>query len=175
MRIEFGNALSRIPTLDIITLILSIIAIFVAGLVGYLQSSQIRISSLLDLESQYFREIYSKYLLKKIPEALQQISFPEQKISGSESLQECLTNMRHDSAYYRWTNPEFYQKLKTSMSDLEDYVVNASNRTFDPELQTDFNANVQAKLNIIYSTITNSYHGKSLKQRRFHKTAKRNP
>lgn len=175
MRIEIGNALSHSNTDDTLSLVLSILAIVISAIVGYFEYSGNRTSSLLDLDSQFFRDIYSGYLLIKLPSALQDISFLEYRICGSEPLEACLTKMRHDSLYYKYTNPEFYEELKRNMMALEDYVVNAHNRTFDHEQQNDFHSAMQDKLKTIYTTINKSYHGKSFKRNKLTRIFQKNP
>lgn len=142
-------------------LVVSIIAVIVALGVAVIQHQrEIKINQT-NLESIYFNEIYMKYLITKIPNARKYIYIDRDgNLRDTEKIIDELNNMRQDSLYYYYNDVGFYDKLKKTCQDLEDYLINTSTTPLTGEDQTEFFNKLKTKLQDIYLVINNKFLGK---------------
>ena len=98
----------------------------------------------MNLEADYFKELYSEHLLHELPKVRKYLYFRDGKLSDVDPL---------DNA--------FYLKLKKSLSDLEDYLCTCSEQEIDNYTnQTVVMDEIQNKLTNIYKILSKKYHGK---------------
>ena len=142
---------------------ISIFAIIVSILAVIISTCQNQRTRDISLHAEYFRVIFDKYLIKKLPKLRAKISFKEtNEIVGVDELCDELNNMRRDSQFFHYSNNTFYNKLVVNLQALEDCLVLAKNRKFSSPEQESFLISVQAKYNSIYSIIECSYRGSSI-------------
>ena len=148
---------NRISTIDITSLVISIIALLVSIVATVVAYQQFKHSQRLTLESQYFGELFKSYLVKKFPKAEAKIYFDGEKISGIDALINVASDLRKRTRYFAYADEEFYIKLKTLLHELEDLLVDAMNHQYDCEEQTDFRNDTKKLLKEIYSHISKRY------------------
>ena len=97
--------------------IIAIVAIVVGGIVALFTTfMSIRFSSRANrdtLMSVFYAETYKNYLMKRIPIAKDHISYSMLKgyLHGTGDLEQVLLDLRNDSLYFEFFNPDFYQEL----------------------------------------------------------------
>lgn len=82
-----------------------------------------------NLKSDYFSTLYNEYLFSKIPNTREKIDTNMNgKLVGYEELQNTVINMLCDSAFFKYSDEEFYNELKTKCFGLEDYLLESANK-----------------------------------------------
>lgn len=116
----------------------------------------------INLDAQYYDEIYKTYLLSKIPEARLKIRKNREGIvDGLDEFVEILREVRKKSLYFKFANEEFYHEVVKVLQDLEDELVLADNR-YDNEKFIKFQSRIDAKIFDLYFCIAEATHGKSI-------------
>ena len=100
----------------------------------------------INLEAEYFKEIYSKYLLYEIPNKRKKIKFTNNRLDGQKELMQVLNKIRQDSIYFLYSDKRFFENIKIATQDLEDYLANCANTTFSLENQKVVFDEIQEKL-----------------------------
>lgn len=146
--------------------ILSVIAIVISVLVAVTEYiKDIKINRL-NLESEYFKDIYKKHLIYEIPTARGYIRLDgDNKLIDIDKMINELQLLRQDSLYFQYNNLEFYNNLKDKTQDLEDYLVSNGGRQFIGEEQTQLYNRIQNSINAIYCVISDGYLGKRKKKK----------
>lgn len=62
--------------------------------------------------------------------------------------------------YFKCADRKFYEVLKKSIEEIEDYILECGNRQFIQDEQGKVFENIQEKLENLYAIINNSYIGK---------------
>ncbi len=122
------------------------------------QALRERKQSRANLNSEYFRELYSRYLLSEIPQSRTRIVFDkDDKLCGFEDFINLINEMLRESLYYRYVDEEYYLELKTYIQDVEDYILEIANSTIAKELQDNVFSEIEEKLESIYICMTHKY------------------
>ncbi|KOP31160.1 hypothetical protein ADM98_01760 [Exiguobacterium sp. BMC-KP] len=146
--------------MDKISITVAIISAAISMYVGIIQHIREKKINQTNLESIYFNDIYKEFLIKKIPEARKYIHVKNDgSVIGIEKMIEELNTIRQDSLYYHYNDSKFFEKLKSDLQDLEDYLINKSNKKLSSEEHSEFYENVKIKLMKIYKTINNKFLG----------------
>jgi len=141
--------------------ILSIIAIIISILVMIVECIKDMRLSRLNLESEYFKDIYKDHLVYKIPVARKCIKFDmENKLSETDNLIDELQQLRQDSLYFQYNNISFYKNLKETLQRLEDYLVKNTGKEFVGEEQTQVYNIIKKDIDEIYKLISDGFLGK---------------
>lgn len=144
---------NNIP-LDIIALILSGLAI----LVSFKQNNKLQF---INMEANYYSKIFDEYLITRIPKARSYIRFDNNNhLVDAQKLVDELSCMRTDALYFRYANSDFYSELKKYTQDIEDYVMQCGNNTFEAEEQYRVYSTIQEKIENLYKSINTHYTGK---------------
>ena len=115
----------------------------------------------MNLEADYFKELYSEHLLHELPKVRKYLYCRDGKLSDVDPLVNELNRIRQDSLYFYYMDNAFYLKLKKSLSDLEDYLYTCSEQEIDDYTnQTVVMDEIQNKLTNIYKILSKKYHGK---------------
>lgn len=115
----------------------------------------------INLEAEYFKQIYSEHLLKKLPKARGYVQFKSNGVLLVDDMTDELNMIRQDSIYFFYADNKFYEKLKSGLGELEDYLVACSNQIIsDTSIQKTVMQEIEDKLNIIYDILTRKYYGK---------------
>lgn len=144
--------------METVALVISICAFIVSVVVPIFEFIWNKKMNKLNLEAEYFRDIYGEIMYQKIPRALNYFHFDGSKLSGTDDMINVLREIRMRSIYFQVIDKDFYDSLKESVQDLEDYII----KTPDEMSATDF-AGFVAKANemvqVIYEKLSNKYIG----------------
>ena len=111
--------------MDLGALIISIISLLASTVLGIWTLYQSNKTSKITLESEFLKEIYIDYLIRKIPNGRERITYnPESKnLNSITELQKVLTSLRKDSLYFKFTDASYHEKLLTQISELENLLM----------------------------------------------------
>ncbi len=147
--------------MEIAALVLSIVSFIVSSVIGIYEIFENRKLKNISLESEYFDSLFKDFLLKKIPITRTKIRFDiNSKLVDTDEFIDVLNEMRHNALYFLYTDKKFFNKLKNSLQDLEDY--NSGDKVIAGEEQTDFFKTIQDKLVDIYDIMLNKYKGNKI-------------
>lgn len=140
---------------DIITSIIAIASLAVSALVARNNSDREKKIKKRDLNDAIFLEIYQKYMIREIPEAVAKISIVGNgELSGAKEYAEVIRRVKSVSIYYRYSDITFYNKIVGQLGNLEDYLVNNLRGKYTGDEQQKVLSDIQAKTQIIYETLT---------------------
>jgi hypothetical protein len=148
--------------MDVAALIIAILALIVSIIVPLIENwRDIKINRI-NLESEYYRDIYKEHLIKGIPNARKYIGFtPNGKLRDTEELREELNCLRQDSLYFLYNDKEYYDGLKQITQDLEDYLLECEDTIFSKTERRKVLGNIQRMIRELYSYISDNYLGKN--------------
>lgn len=150
-----------VSIIDIVTIIMAGISLVISIVVAVIQFFQQRSIHRASLNSKYHDEIFLDHLIHKIPEARKYIRFNEAgKLDDIEKLTDELSQMLNGALYYKYKDNGFYKKLKDKIQDIEDYVMNCGNKSFEQEEQAEVYKKIQEKLEKMYKLINDQYLGR---------------
>lgn len=115
-----------------------------------------------NLKAEYFRNIYGEILYQEVPMALNYIHYNGNEVSGTDKLCDVLRNIRNRSVYFKVVDETFFNKLKSALQDLEDYLIQSPEKMSSSEFAT-FYAVINSKIEIIYKYMSDTYIGKKTK------------
>ncbi|MDO4170324.1 MAG: hypothetical protein Q4D45_10530 [Lachnospiraceae bacterium] len=141
--------------LDIIAIVVSIIAIVVSVITFVSQKQQDKKLNTINLEAEYFSDIYKEHLIKNIPNARRYIAFVQGKLSGTQKMIDVLKAIQQDSYYYCYKEPEFYEKMQKKVQDFEDYLSSNTGHSYTGEQQTEVLLKIKIYIEEIYDCICN--------------------
>lgn len=147
-----------------IELILSVIAIVVSiGCVifEYFWTCKINI---VNMDSEYVKQIYDEYLIYQIPRARRKIHHGENEIEGIDEITHILNDIRRDSIFYKYTDNDFYKELCEVLHKTEDYAVKKSGKMTDDEY-VEFTKDLNGQIEDIYRIIHTKYIGKKKRKK----------
>ena len=144
--------------MDVIALVISICAFIVSVLVPIFEFLWNNKMNKHNLEAEYFREMYGEIIYQKIPKALEFFHFDGKKIYGTDNMLEVLREIRTRSLYFKVTDKMFFDELKRTVQDLEDYIVQTPDEMTTVQFAT-FYATVNQKIEVIYARMSNKYIG----------------
>ena len=146
--------------LDIIAIIISVIAILasvICAVIAFIQNYKI---NKINMKAGYYNKIFDSYLIEKIPMSYRYLIFKDNKLSDSDKISDVLSDLLKDILYFKCTDRKFYEVLKKSIEEIEDYILECGNRQFIQDEQGKVFENIQEKLENLYAIINNSYIGK---------------
>lgn len=146
----------RLSTSDILALIAIIVSLGSAAYQWYLDSHMNQVN----LESEYFKSLYSKHLLYDLPIARKYIRFDQNKLVDIDLLIDELNSIRNDSLFFKYADIDFYTDAKIVLQQLEDYLIDSSQRVLTDEEQKTVLEQIEIKLKSVYRTFGNKYIGK---------------
>lgn len=113
----------------------------------------------INLEADYFKELYSKLLLYELPKARRYLLFSEGKLCYIDRLIDELNNIRQNSVYFLYMDEEFYEKLKATLSELEDYLFTCSEQVITDENQQVVMEEIQERIKSVYGILSKKFYG----------------
>lgn len=143
-------------SLEMILAILAIIISVCTAVGEFIWNKAINVTN---LESEFYKEIYFEYLMKKIPDARQEIRYNDSKVQDVVALTDVLNNMRQDSLFFKYKDKYFYGELKRMLQDLEDYLVQNNDKQMDADDFATVNNTINTKIEVIYDFIMKKYKG----------------
>ncbi len=147
--------------------ILSVIALVISiavAITEYIKDIKI---NRMNLESEYFKDIYKKHLIYEIPTARGYIKFDsDNRLIDVDKMIDELQALRQDSLYFQYNNLRFYNDLKEKIQELEDYLISCAEKQFIGEEQTQLYNKIQNSINSIYSVISEGYLGKKKRKKK---------
>ena len=136
----------NMDTSDVLALIAIVVSIGSAFFQWYMDSHINKVN----LEADYFKELYSKHLLYEIPRARGYIRFDNNKLVDFDKLLDELSEIRQNSLYFSYADSDFYLDVKNALQGLEDYLIEISSREFKGKQQDDIKKQIQTELQKIY-------------------------
>lgn len=145
---------------DAVSLVFSFIALTISGFVAVIEYKRDYKINRLNMESEYFTDIYKMYLIEKIPVARKKLHFERGQLIGISELIEVLKGIWKDSLYFEFRNKIFYDELKKKSQRLEDYIIQmASSGVVDIHRQEIFFKQVDTYIKSIYDYISKAHFG----------------
>ena len=149
--------------MDIVSIISLIIAsfAFLFSIYSHIENTKQteRIKNI-NIKAKYFEAIFDDYLIRLIPEKRALIWFNQQgNLADFQPLIDTLSEMRNSAAYFRFENKKFYDSLKTSIRDVEDFLSDAGNHKYEKEDQADIYKKIAEKISNVYACINKYYLG----------------
>lgn len=149
--------------MDVISIFISIVALIVSIIVAINNNQRETKINQVNLESEYYREIYKEHLIKGIPNARKYIGFTaDGRLRDTKELRNELNMIRQDSLYFLYVNKNYYIGLKEITQDLEDYLINNEECIFEGEDRTELLNEIQKKIRNLYKYISDNYLGKTV-------------
>ncbi len=145
--------------ISIVAVVLSFLSVLVAfgsAVITYRQNSKL---NNINMRAKYFNSIFDEYLITKIPVARKYLRFSENKLVDSQPLSDVLSQLLNDALYFRYENAKFYNSLKEKVQDVENYVMECGNKTYEQEEQGVVFNNIHEKLAELYKCINDNYIG----------------
>lgn len=133
--------------MELASLIIAIISL----VISFFQNKKI---NSLNLQSRYFEKIFDEYLIKKIPESRKYIKYHNDRLVDADRLIDTTDELKKDSLYFKYSNKEFYEKLKKNIDDLGVFLTDCSNRNeSDLDQQVKNLLEIGEKIESIYKLI----------------------
>ncbi len=147
--------------MDLAALIVAIIAIIVSVIVASIQyNKEVKLTKI-NLESVYINEIYKEYLITRLPNGRKHLHInPQGKLLYIDKLTTELNSMRQSSLYYLYNDKDFFDRLKNSCQEMEDYLIDMSSKEILGEEQTEFYGKIQSQMKEIYRIVNEKFIGK---------------
>ena len=147
--------------MDLAALIIAILALVVSVIVPIIEDRRERKINKINLESEFYKEIYKEHLIKLIPNARKYIGFTESgRLRDTEELREELNKLRQDSLYFLYSDKEYYKELRRLTQGLEDYLINSEEKIYTSiEEQRQVFKEIQKGITELYTHISNNYLG----------------
>lgn len=162
--IDFLETTTMTNVLALIAVAISFFALIVTAFFSYKSYKQVTIINTLNMEAEYYQQIFDDYIIKHIPKARQRLSFDTNSKLTQYSItlfHDHLTDLLDNIHFFRFRNVGFYKDLHTVITDLDDYLVNSGNISMDTRDRRNlFFDEVDKRINRLYSNIFNSYLGK---------------
>lgn len=147
--------------IDIIALIVAVGALVVSIVVAFKDNKRELKINQINLEAEYYREIYKEHLVRGIPNARKYMGFTaDSKFRDTKELRDELNTIRQDSLYFLYANKEYYTGLRKITQDLEDFLLNSEDKKFEGEERTELLKEIQIKIRRLYKYISDNYLGK---------------
>lgn len=142
-----------------IAIVVSVISIIVSAIAAHVANKQNLRLNRINMKARYYEKIFDEYLIRKIPQARKYLRFDKNRLVDSQQLSDVLSTLLNDSLYFKYDDKEFYQKLRHMIQEIEDYVLECGNRTYEQEDQAEVYIEIQRKLEKLYRYINDNYTG----------------
>ena len=143
--------------MEVAALIISIVSIVgTLGISIYEIINSIRVNDI-NLEAELSVDTFKKYLTLKIPNAVSNISFDNNKLSNIQELQDVLNDFRKELRFYQYCDKDFFDEFKISAQDVEDYIVSNEGKSYESTDFADVNSEIINKLKKVYEVCQKKY------------------
>lgn len=150
--------------LEIIALVLSVLSFVVSIILAIYEIKKAKDLNDITLESVYFDDLYKEILVKRIPNSRAKMTFDSNyHLIGTDDLIDNIKELRKNSLYFQYADKKFYEKLKSKLFDIEDYIIKMEDKQVFGEEQIEFYNTVHNKLSDIYSLMLKKYKGNKIK------------
>jgi len=143
--------------LELAAVIISIISLVVSSALGLWTLYQSKKTSKITLESEFLKEIYIDYLIRKIPNGRGRITYNSERknLNSITELQTVLTNLRKDSLYFKFTDATYHKKLLLQISKLENLLM--TEHLADQDSFNDIYEQINKSIEEIYTSMISKY------------------
>lgn len=148
--------MKNLSSSDVIAVLAIIVSLGSAFYQWYLDSYTNKIN----LEAEYFKELFLDHLIEKIPKARTYIRFQNGRLTDIDRLVEELKILNQKSLFYKYWDRNFYANLKSEVQGLEDYLIETADSPLTFSEQNKAMDEIQRKLEVIYSILGKKYIGK---------------
>ncbi len=141
-------------------LIVSFVSLVFSSAISIWTICQTRKINTTNLEAKHFEKIFTEYIVIKIPNAVEQVEFENNKLSAAyRELISIMMDMIDDAKYYAYAKKEFYQQLRDRTMGLEDRLIAQANKIEkDEENQVKFIYGIHEEVSGIIKLINKNYH-----------------
>ena len=142
---------------EIIALCVSILSI---GLTAWLAIWQLRTSKKINdinLEADLLKSIVTPCITEEIPTAYMDVCFQNGCLSGTQALQDAITNLMRKVRFFKYYDADFYNTLKSKGQALENYIVENDGKHFDIDECAHVTEEITQMITEIYIIIKNKY------------------
>lgn len=114
-----------------------------------------------NLEATYYTDVFSNYLMVKIPKARKYINYrtTDKTLIGSENLQKIVVSLRKDSLFFKYKDKKFYDNLEEQTLSLEDYLLKHEGEKMTENKYDLFSKQLDEEIEKLYFLINNNYLG----------------
>lgn len=141
------------PPGEIVSNIIAIVALLIS-LYGFSREKR---SEKRSHEFDLFVDVYKDHLVSKLPSARAKIYITQAgKITGIDDFICELNSIRKASIYFKYAEPQFYEELKKTLWDLEDYLTMIE-EPFVGEARVNFDYEVNTRLSNIYRCLLKKF------------------
>lgn len=138
----------------------ALIVSIISAMFTFFALYQNRKINITNLEAKHFEEIFTEYIVTKIPETVEEIEFTTKgRLQSYSHLIDTLMDMICDCKYYAYAKHDFYQKLQRECIAFEDHILEiANNEVMDADLQAKNIYEIHEELVKIIKLINKNYH-----------------
>lgn len=145
---------------DVLTLILSLIAIMVSVITHIREQNNTQRINAINLDAEFYRKIFFNSLINQIPAQRIKIKLSNNRVSKVDGLSKELNDLRKRCAFFKFKNAEFYNPLVNKLQDLEDKLVLLPNEDrIDENKFRKIEMELDKNIREIYEFIMKSYNG----------------
>ncbi len=138
--------------MEIVGVVLSIISICISVIIAIVEAVNAYRINKINIEAEYFDELYKKILIEKLPLARRKIIIAQDGLlTGIDEFNNVLNDIRISSTYYAYADKEFYDELKKALEETENFLINSSNKKISSEDQLDFLKDLNDKITEVYN------------------------
>ena len=148
--IRFGRIFIKMSITDLIASLALATSIISLGYQIYSNRSM--------LERDLYADVFRDYLMKSIPYSRNVLRIHDGRLHSYE-LQKCLSDLRRDILYFKFTNSVFYDTMNGIIIDIDELLVELANEDNENQVRMRM-SEIDYKINQIYDEVSNIYiHG----------------
>ena len=142
---------------EIIALCVSIVSIFLTILLAIWQYKTSKNINDINLEADILKTIVTPCITEDIPTAYLDVCFQKGRLSGTQTLQDAVTNLMRKTRFFKYYDYVFYDNLKEKCQALENYIVENDGKKCDVDEFSRVTEQISKMITEIYVLIKNKY------------------
>lgn len=145
---------------QLIVACLALLVSVVAIVISVISLCQNKYLNTTNLQSLYFQEIFRDFFVNRIPDAVEEVKFEDNKLNRSyKVLNDTMMDMIEKSKYFAYAKHEFYIQMKNMAINLEDKLIEtASKEVPNKDEQMKFIYEIHEDVMNIIKLINKNYH-----------------
>ena len=147
----------RVMVVEIIALCASIVSIALTALLAIWQLKSSKRINDINLEADLLKNIVASCITEEIPTAYLDVCFQNGCLSGTQALQDAITNLMRKVRFFKYYDVDFYNELKEHGQALENYIVENDGKHFDVDECALVTEKISKMITEIYVIIKNKY------------------
>lgn len=111
-----------------------------------------------NLNKKFFEDIYSEYMIDKIPQTLLKLQSDKLKFNKScEELEKLVNEILDKSVFYKFFDPNFYDNTKKVLIEIDDKLVGLPNKEVSSELLLKYSEEINELVKRLYDVLKKYY------------------